>query len=314
MAKVLVTGGAGFIGSHLATQLVERGHEVRVLDNFSSGRRENLAHLGDRVDVVEGDIREPEVCHRVSAGVEFVFHEAAIGSVPKSVDDPQSSHDANINGTFNMLRAAVDCKVRRFIYAGSSSAYGDTVESPKHEGIRPEPLSPYAVQKLAGEQYARAFFQCFGLESISLRYFNVFGARQDPRSQYAAVIPAFITSILRGEAPVVYDDGEQTRDFTYIDNVVDGNMLAMEAASTRGEAVNVACGGSISVNQLVATINKLLGTNVAPRYVAPRPGDIKHSCAAIDRASELLGFRPTVGFEEGLRRAIDYYRELGKGS
>lgn len=314
MAKVLVTGGAGFIGSHLATRLVDGGHEVRIVDNFSSGRRENLAHLGDRVEVEEGDIREPKVCHRVSAGVEFVFHEAAIGSVPKSVDDPQSSHDANVNGTFNMLRAAVDCKVRRFIYAGSSSAYGDTVESPKHEGIRPEPLSPYAVQKLAGEHYARAFFECFGLESISLRYFNVFGARQDPHSQYAAVIPAFITAILRGEAPVVYDDGEQTRDFTYIDNVVDGNMLAMQAASTRGEAVNVACGGSISVNQLVATINKLLGTNVAPRYVAPRPGDIKHSCAAIDRARELLGFRPLVGFEEGLRRAIDYYRKLGKAS
>jgi len=313
MANVLITGGAGFIGSHLATRLVERGHRVRILDNFSSGRRENLTHLAGRFELIEGDIRDAETCHRAARDVEFVFHEAAIGSVPKSVEDPQASHDVNVNGTFNVLRAAADGKVRRFIYAGSSSAYGDTTESPKHEGIRPEPLSPYAVQKLAGELYARAFYECFGLGSISLRYFNVFGARQDPHSRYAAVIPAFVFAMLRGEPPVVYGDGEQTRDFTYVDNVVDGNVLAMEAEATRGEAVNVACGAAISINQLIAALNRLLGTHIAPRYADPRPGDILHSCAAIGLARRLLGYEPRIGMEEGLHRALDHFRETAAG-
>ncbi len=309
MANILVTGGAGFIGSHLTTELVQRGHTVRVLDDFSTGQHETLAHLGERFELIEGDIRNPAHCRDACESIEFLFHQAAIPSVPKSVEDPQASHDANINGTFNILRAAVGQKVRRVIYAASSSAYGDTPESPKQERIRPKPLSPYAVQKLAGEEYARAFFQCFGLETISLRYFNVFGAGQDPGSQYAAAIPAFVTAILRGQQPTVFGDGEQTRDFTYIDNVVHANILAMEVGQTRAEVVNVAYGCAISVNQVIAAINRLLGTHVEPRHAPPRRGDVRHSCADVRLAKELLGYQPLVSFEEGLRRAIDYYKE-----
>lgn len=310
MANVLVTGGAGFIGSHLVTRLVELKHRVRVFDDLSSGKLGNLSHLNNQVEFVQGDLRHEEECLRACHEVEYLFHQAAIPSVPKSVENPVPSHDVNVNGTFNLLRAAVQQRVRRMVYAASSSAYGDTKESPKHEGIRPEPLSPYAVQKLLGEHYARAFCECYGLETISLRYFNVFGARQDPKSQYAAAIPAFVTAILRGEPPTVYGDGEQTRDFTYIDNVVEGNILAMQALRTHGETVNIACGNAISINQVIAEINRLLGTNVRPRHVPARTGDVRHSSADIRRARELLGFRPIVSFEEGLKRAIDYYREV----
>ncbi len=310
MSSVLVTGGAGFIGSHLATRLVELGHRVRVLDNFCTGHRANLAHVAGRFELIEADLRDADACRRACAGVEYVFHEAALGSVPKSVEDPQPSHDININGTFHVLRAAVENKVHRVIYAASSSAYGDSEESPKHERLLPNPLSPYAVQKLAGEDYARAFFICYGLETISLRYFNVFGPRQDPKSQYAAAIPAFVTSILHDEPPTVYGDGEQSRDFTYIDTVVEGNLLAMNAAKTCGEAVNLACGGQITVNQVIAAINKVLGKNIRPNYLPTRPGDVRHSCADIQLAKQLLGFRPTIGFDDGLRRAIDYYRSI----
>jgi UDP-glucose 4-epimerase len=310
MANVLVTGGAGFIGSHLATRLVELGHRLRVLDNFTTGHPDNLAHLGGRFELIEADLRDAQACFRACMGVEYVFHQAALGSVPKSVDEPQPSHDVNVNGTFNLLRAAVERRVRRFIYAGSSSVYGDTEVSPKVESLKPSPLSPYAVQKLAGEEYARAFFVCYGLETVTLRYFNVFGPRQDPKSQYAAAIPAFACAVLRGESPTVYGDGEQSRDFTYIDNVIDGNILAMNAPRTRGEVVNVACGGAITVNQVIAAINRVLGTNVRPKHVAPRPGDVRHSCADIRLAKSLLAFEPKVSFEDGLRRAIDYYRSL----
>jgi nucleoside-diphosphate-sugar epimerase len=310
MANILVTGGAGFIGSHLATRFVELGHRVCVFDNLSTGHRSNLLHLGGRVELIEADLRDAEACLKACKGIEFVFHEAALGSVPKSVEDPQTYHDVNINGTFNILRAAVGQKVRRFIYAGSSSAYGDSEESPKHEAMCPQPLSPYAVQKLTGEEYARAFHVCYGLETITLRYFNVFGPRQDPKSQYAAAIPAFVSAILHGQSPTIYGDGEQSRDFTYIDNVVDGNVLAMSAKKACGEVVNVACGGQITVNQVIAAINKALGTNVRPQYVDPRPGDVRHSCADIRLATTLLGFRPKVSFEDGLRRAIDYYRSI----
>jgi len=308
MAKVLVTGGAGFIGSHLATRLVEDGHEVRVIDNFATGRRENLSHLGDACDLIEGDIRDFEKCLAACNGVNFVLHQAAIPSVPKSVEDPQTSHDANVNGTFNILRAAVEQKVKRVIYAASSSIYGDSEESPKHERMIAAPLSPYAAQKCLGEHYCRAFTECFGLETISLRYFNVFGPRQDPASDYAAAIPAFTIAILNGEAPIVYGDGEQTRDFTYIDNVVDGNMLAIQAAKTHGEAVNVACGDQISVNQVIAAINRALGRDVQVNHVERRAGDVQHSCADIGLAKELLGYDPKVSFEEGLRRAIEHYQ------
>ena len=312
MSNVLVTGGAGFIGSHLTTQFVEAGHSVRVLDNLSSGYRHNLAHIEGRYELFESDIRDPKHCLEACRDMEFVFHEAAIPSVPKSVEDPQSSHDANVNGTFNMLRAAVECKVRRFVYAASSSAYGDTPESPKHEGITPEPLSPYAAQKHLGETYCRVFFECYGLETLSLRYFNVFGERQDPKSDYAAAIPAFVTALLSGQSPTVFGDGQQTRDFTYIDNIVHINLLAMQAGKISGQVVNAACGDQISVNQVIRTINEILGTSVQPRYAPPRAGDVRHSCANATLAKELLGFEPQVTFEEGLRRAIDYYRSVAQ--
>ncbi|MEK6677314.1 MAG: SDR family oxidoreductase [Planctomycetota bacterium] len=310
MSRVLVTGGAGFIGSHLATRLVELGHIVRVVDDFSTGKRNNLAHLQGRFELVEDDLRNPAVCAKVCKEVEFVFHQAAIPSVPKSVDNPLDSHEANINATFHLLRGAVEQKVRRFIYAASSSAYGDAAESAKHEGIIPAPLSPYAVQKLTGEHYARAFFECYGLQTISLRYFNVFGPWQDPNSTYAAAIPAFVTAILQGDPPLVYGDGTQTRDFTYIDNVVDGNVLAMQAQKTIGESVNVACGGAISVNEVIAEINRALNTNVATRFLPPRAGDVKHSRADIRLAQSLLHYSPKIDFATGLQRTIDYYRSL----
>ncbi len=310
MASVLVTGGGGFIGSHITTRMVELGHNVRVMDNFSSGHRHNLAHLEGKIEVFESDICKPADCETACADMEFVFHQAAIPSVPLSVDEPMPSHEANINGIFNMLRAAVKHKVRRFIYAASSSAYGETVESPKHEGIVPSPLSPYAVQKLTGEHYCRAFFECYGLETLAVRYFNVFGERQDPKSQYAAAIPAFVSSIIRGESPTVYGDGEQTRDWTYIDNVVHGNVLAMNAEKTSGESVNVACGGQVTVNAVIAAINSALGKDVPIKYVSERPGDVRHSCADISLARKLLGYEPVIDFEEGLRRAIKYYKTL----
>jgi nucleoside-diphosphate-sugar epimerase len=281
-----------------------------VLDNLSTGHRKNLSHLEGKVDFLEADLRDVAACGKACRGVEFVFHEAAMGSVPKSIDDPQTSHDVNINGTFNLLRAAAEAKVRRVIYAGSSSVYGDSAESPKHEGIIPQPLSPYAVQKLTGEYYCSVFSTCFGIDSITLRYFNVFGARQDPASQYAAAIPAFVTSILRGESPTVYGDGEQSRDFTYIDNVVDGNMLAMNAERTGGITVNVACGGQITVNETIAAINRSLGTNVKSKYVAARTGDVRHSCADIRLARKVLNYSPKIGFDEGLRKSIDFYKKL----
>ena len=308
MAVVLVTGGAGFIGSHLVHKLLDDGHTVRVLDDLSTGDFANLEDVRERIAFIYGDICNPNQCEIACDGVEYVFHQAAIPSVPKSVDNPNPSHAVNINGTFNMLKAAKWCGVKRFIYAGSSSAYGDTVESPKHEGIRPMPLSPYAVQKYTGECYCKAFYECYGLQTVSLRYFNVFGERQDPNSQYAAAIPAFVTMLLQGQAPTVYGDGEQTRDFTYIDNVVRGNLLAMMAQETHGEAVNVACGGQITVNRVIDIICDLLRIDRHADYKGERPGDIKHSCADIQLAQSLLGYQPVVSFEDGMRRAIEYYK------
>ena len=310
MANILVTGGAGFIGSHLATRFVETGHRVRILDDFSTGTRANLEHISNGVEVHEGTLVNMSDCDRACQDIEFVFHEAAVPSVPKSIDEPEASHTANINGTFNLLMAAHRQKVRRLIYAGSSSAYGDVDVAAKHEGISPDPLSPYAVQKLTGEFYASTFWRCFGLETITIRYFNVFGPRQDPASAYAAAIPAFVTQILKGQPPTVYGDGEQTRDFTYIDNVVDANVLAMEMKQAQGEVVNAACGGHVTVNEVIRAINALLGTSVEARHVDPRAGDIRDSCADISRAREVLGYQPKVSFEEGLRRTIDYYRSL----
>ena len=310
MANYLVTGGAGFIGSHLATHLVEQGHAVRVLDDFSSGKHENIASIAGAIDLLEGDLRDLEQCLGACDDIEVVFHQAAIPSVPKSVDHPTASHQANIDGTFNILMAAAQKKCRRVIYAASSSAYGDSEVSPKHEELKPTPLSPYAVQKLTGELYGQAFYECFGLETLSIRYFNVFGPRQDPKSQYAAAIPAFVTAILADQPPIVYGDGEQTRDFTYIDNVVHGNVLAARAAKPCGQAVNVACGEAVSVNDIIRRINELMGKDVKPNYVALRKGDVRHSLADISLARDLIGYEPQVPFEEGLRRTIDYYTSL----
>ena len=308
MANYLVTGGAGFIGSHLTARLVENGHAVRVLDNFITGKRENLEAVPGRFELIEADFRDPEVCRSACRDIEVVFHIGALPSVPKSVEEPQACHDCNVNGTFNMLMAAVECKCRRVVYAASSSAYGDIEVSPKVETLRPEPKSPYAVQKLAGELYCEAFYECFGLETVALRYFNVFGPWQDPASQYAAAIPAFITTILNDRPPTIYGDGEQTRDFTYVDNVIHANVLAANADRVAGRMVNAACGRAISLNEIVKTINGILGKNVTPIYTDPRPGDVRHSLADNSLARELLGYEPLVGFDEGLARTIRYYQ------
>jgi len=311
--EYLVTGGAGFIGSHLAEQFCREGRSVRVIDNLISGKRENLTPFADRIEFLQGDLRDPADCARACAGVGVVLHQAALPSVPKSVADPLASHGCNLTATLNLLIAAREAKVRRFVYAASSSAYGESPALPKVESMRSEPKSPYGVQKLAGEMYCQAFAECYGLQTICLRYFNVFGPRQDPASQYAAAIPAFVTRILRGEPPIVYGDGEQTRDFSYIDNVVHANRLAAAANETRGAVLNIACGAGISINHVIRRINELLGRSVSPRYEPPRPGDIRHSWADISLAERLIGYRPLVSFDEGLQRSIEWYRGRSGG-
>jgi UDP-glucose 4-epimerase len=310
MGTYLVTGGAGFIGSHLATALVERGAQVRVFDNLSTGRRQNLAHLANRVEFIEGDlVNRPDV-ERAVAGVDVVFHEAALASVPRSVEAPLATNDACVTGTVMLLDAARRAGVRRVVFGGSSSAYGDQPVPAKHERLLPSPLSPYAAAKLAGEFYCQAFTATYGLETVSLRYFNVFGPRQDPQSQYAAVIPKFITEMLAGRRPNVFGDGKQSRDFTYVDNVVHGNLLAADAPNAVGRTINVACGQSFDLLELIAGINRALGTNLAPIFESPRAGDVRESLADISLARELLNYRPTVSFEDGLGRTIEYYRSI----
>ncbi|MEX0613067.1 MAG: SDR family oxidoreductase [Pirellulales bacterium] len=310
MGVYLVTGGAGFIGSHIASALVERGDKVRVLDNLSTGHRKNLAHLADRIEFVAGDLINRRDLERALEGVEVVFHEAALASVPRSVEAPLDTNAACVTGTVTLLDVARQSGVRRVVYGGSSSAYGDQPVAAKHEGLLPAPLSPYAAAKLAGEFYCQAFTATYGLESVTLRYFNVFGPRQDPKSQYAAVIPKFVTEMLAGRRPTIFGDGKQSRDFTYIDNVVHGNLLAADAPAAVGRTINVACGESYSLLELVAGINRVLGANVEPVFEQPRAGDVRESLADISVARELLGYKPTVGFNEGLRRTIDYYRQL----
>lgn len=304
----LVTGGAGFIGSNIVEALMKGGHRVRVLDNLSTGNRENLGGAGE-VEFVEGDIRNFHTVREAIEGIEVVFHQAALPSVPRSVRDPVTSNAVNVDGTLNILYAAKGAGVRRVVYASSSSVYGDTPELPKHEGMTPNPQSPYAVSKLAAEQYCRVFASLYGLETVALRYFNVFGPRQDPASQYSAVIPKFIKAMLGGVQPVIYGDGEQTRDFTYVSNVVDANLRAAGAACRKGLAMNCACHDRISLNRLVAEINAILGTSLAPRYEQPRPGDIKHSFAAIELATKEIGYSPSVDFKAGLGKTILWYRE-----
>ena len=306
--KVLVTGGAGFIGSHLVSALLDRGDRVVVLDNFSSGRRSNLDQLTGDIELVEGDLRSYERVHAAMNGVELVFHEGALPSVPRSVQDPLTTNEVNVSGTLNVLLAARDEGVRRVVFASSSSVYGDAEGLTRDETQRPQPLSPYGVAKLAAESYCRAFWQVYGLETVSLRYFNVFGPRQDPQSQYAAVVPRFIARLLDGEPPVIYGDGEQSRDFTYVGNVVAGNLLAAFAADVAGEVLNVATGGSLTVNELSASIQESLGVEIEPVYEPGRVGEVKHSSADISRASRLLGFEPSQSVEEGIAPTIDSLR------
>ena len=309
----LVTGGAGFIGSNLVASLLASGHRARVLDNFLTGKRENLAGLaeryGDAFELVEGDLRDLEVTRRAAQGVEYVLHQGALPSVPRSVADPVLSNEINVGGTVNLLIAARDAGVRRVVFAASSSAYGDTPELPKRESMTPNPKSPYAAQKLAGEHYMRIFYEVYGVETVSLRYFNVFGPKQDPASTYAAVIPRFITAVLMGTAPTVYGDGLQTRDFTYIDNVVRVNLLACKASKEAcGRVFNIACGERVSLLEILEIIYGLVGRRVPPRFEPPRPGDVRDSLADISLARDLLGYEPMVPFPEGLSRTFDYFR------
>jgi UDP-glucose 4-epimerase len=303
--RVLVTGGAGFIGSHLAERLVAIGHSVRVLDNFATGKRSNLAGFREDVELIEGDIQSYERANKAVTGCDVVFHQAALPSVPRSIQDPLTSNATNVIGTLNVLLAARDHGVRRVVYASSSSAYGRNPALPKREELAAEPISPYATAKLAAEGYCRSFTHVYGLETVALRYFNVFGPRQDPLSEYAAVIPRFITALAARQPPVIFGDGEQSRDFTYVDNIVDANVAAIDAGGIAGRAINIACGERVSLNQLVAELQDLLGTGVEPAYAAPRSGDLKHSLADIGLARELLGYEPRVSLREGLSRTID---------
>jgi nucleoside-diphosphate-sugar epimerase len=307
MSLYLVTGGAGFIGSHLAEELVRRGHRVRVLDNLSTGKLRNLESVPG-VDFIEGDLADPAACARAVQGVEYVLHQAAIPSVPRSVADPVTSNRANIDGSLNILVAARDAGVRRLVYAGSSSAYGDTPTLPKREDMPTRPLSPYALQKLVAEQYCQLFTRLYGLETVTIRYFNVFGPRQDPGSPYSGVISLFSTALLEGRRPTIYGDGEQTRDFTYIANVVDGVLRACEAPGASGEVINVATGGRISLNALLQTMNGIVGTEIVPVYAEPRAGDVRDSQADIGKAKALLGYEPIIDLEEGLRRTLEWAR------
>ncbi|HKX26480.1 MAG TPA: SDR family oxidoreductase [Blastocatellia bacterium] len=305
----LVTGGAGFIGSHLVEALVGRGDRVRVLDNLMTGKRENLAHLAQQIEFIEGDLRDFEQARKAVEGVNLIFHEAAIPSVPRSVDDPRLNHEANANGTFNILLAAKEAGVRRVVYAASSSAYGEKGTGPKQEEQLPSPLSPYAVAKLLGEYYCQVFTYVYGLETVALRYFNVFGPRQDPSSPYSGVISKFVTALLNGATPVIYGDGEQSRDFTYVANVVDANLRAAESPEAVGHVINLGTRQQTSLNQLLAALQKVIGTDLKPKYEVSRTGDIRHSLADITRAEKLLGYHPTVGLNEGLRHTVEWYRE-----
>lgn len=307
---VLVTGGAGFIGSNLVAALAARGSRVRVLDDLSTGSMANLKEVADDVEVIVGDIRAPDQVRRALAGVEVVFHLAALPRVARSVADPFGTHLVNVNGTLNVLSAAHEMGIRRVVFASSSSVYGDTPTLPKHEDMNPRPQSPYAASKLAGEAYCRAFSSVYDIETVALRFFNVFGPRQDPAAEYAAVIPRFITRMIGGERPVILGDGKQSRDFTHIDNVVRGCLLAAEARQAAvGETINVACGSRITLIDLVTTLDELLGTDLEPEFGEPRPGDVRHSEAAIDKAAELLGYRPEVELREGLERTVAWFAE-----
>jgi nucleoside-diphosphate-sugar epimerase len=315
MSQYLITGIAGFIGSSIARELLSRGERVRGLDNFATGRLENIAEIRNGIDFREADITDLEAMREACLGVDYVLHQAAIPSVPKSVLDPLGSNLANVDGTVNVLVAARDAKVKRVVYAASSSAYGDTPTLPKHEDMRPDPISPYAVAKLASEHYMISFYRCYGLETVCLRYFNIFGPRQDPSSPYSGVLAKFTTQMLRLEQPTINGDGEQSRDFTYIDNAVEANLLACTAPAQKaaGQMFNVATGRRVTLNETFKVLQDLTGYKGQPKHGPDREGDVKHSLADISKAEEGLGYRPLVDFEEGLRRTVEWYRESGVG-
>lgn len=309
MASFLVTGGAGFIGSALVNRLLREGHSVRVVDDFSTGLRRNLEDCLDRIELVVGDLTELAVCKACLQGVEYVLHQAAIPSVQRSVEDPANSHRANVTGTLNMLVAARDAGVKRFVFASSSSVYGDSEKLPKLETMPDNPLSPYALTKLAGEKYCAVFHRIYGLPAVSLRYFNVFGPRQNPQSPYAAVISRFIEAALRGTRPVVYGDGEQSRDFTYVDNVVEANLLACFAEGVGGMTFNVGTGRRFTLHELLRSLSSIAGCTIEPIYATTRLGDIRHSQAGIEKAERFLRYKPEVSFQEGLKRTVEWYRK-----
>lgn len=306
--KYLVTGGAGFIGSNIAEELIKRGEEVRVLDNFSTGKRENLSEFGKDIELFEGDVRSYHIVQAAVKGVDVILHQAALPSVPRSIKDPITTNEVNIGGTLNMLDAAVKEGVKRFVFASSSSVYGDNPELPKHEGMTPSPLSPYAVSKLAGENYCRVFSNLNGIETVCLRYFNVFGPRQDPNSQYSAVIPKFIKAIMNGERPVIYGDGTQSRDFTYVTNVIEANVLAStKPLESKSTTLNCACNEQITLNNLVESINRIAGTEIEPVYVEKRKGEVQHSYARIEKAISTIGYNPKINFQKGLKGTFNYF-------
>ena len=311
MAKYLITGGAGFVGCNLARYILDKGHDVVVLDNFATGKRENLTEIAERIELIEGDIRDRDTVDRAIDGCSAIFHEAALGSVPRSMEDPVSSHDVNVNGTVMILEAARAAGIKRVVFAASSSAYGDRKESPKHEGMVPLPISPYAANKVSCEVYMQAYAAAYGMETVCLRYFNVFGPHQDPAGAYAAVIPVFVSRLLAGEGPAVFGDGEQSRDFCYIENVCNANWLAANAPAEAcsGKVMNIACNARTSLNEILDLLKELLGTDVEAIYQGERAGDVKHSLADVSLAREAIGYEPKVFFEEGLRNAIDWYRE-----
>jgi nucleoside-diphosphate-sugar epimerase len=318
MRSFVVTGGAGFIGSHLVEELLRRGHRVRIADDLSTGKRHNIdaarkaSDSNADVDVVIGDLSDPAIAKRAVEGMDVVLHQAAIPSVPRSIDDPLPSHRANIDGTVMVLNAAREAGVKRVVFAGSSSEYGDTPTLPKHEEMPVNPLSPYALQKVVGEQYLQQFTRHYGLDTVSIRYFNVFGPRQDPGSPYSGVISLFIKALIEGKTPMIHGDGEQTRDFTYVGNVVDGVLRAAETPGIAGEVMNIATGTRVSLNQLLAALQRIIGSTATANYGPARKGDVRDSQADISKAGRLIGYRPHVDFEEGLRRTVEWYRSSGQ--
>jgi UDP-N-acetylglucosamine/UDP-N-acetyl-alpha-D-glucosaminouronate 4-epimerase len=305
----LVTGGAGFVGSHIAAALAEQGARVRVIDDLSTGHRENIDAVGGDTDFIEASLTDKDALRRALENVEWVFHEAAIPSVPRSVEKPSETHEASVNATFSLLLAARDQKVRRVVYAASSSAYGDQERSPKQENMRPDPLSPYAVAKLVGEYYCQVFSRVYNLETVSLRYFNVFGPRQDPGSQYSGVVSRFISALFTDTQPVIYGDGEQSRDFTYVSNVVDANLRAAESSAAVGKTINIATGSSVTINQILEGLKRITGKNDAlARYEPPRIGDVRDSLADLSLAKSLLNYEPRIGLEEGLRMTVEWWQ------